>query len=219
MQNSQIEVKETRNGQKVPVVDGVYLHSIYDPKKEAEAFADKNIESIANKNTFLILGLGFAYHIEEMIRLLDQKNKPYSIVVIEPNNHLLKSFESERKISLKNTIVANFNEIESYYNNRSFVEFLGTKPAIIKHDSSYALNEIFYRSFLSYKAQETVAGYEKLINTELRNYFSDSNISKELSIAQYAKEIKVRGRVTHQYDFFLLALDELLRSTKNMQQG
>jgi hypothetical protein len=35
----QYEIKTSRNGLTVPVVNGIHLHSIYNPIKEAEAFA------------------------------------------------------------------------------------------------------------------------------------------------------------------------------------
>ena len=37
------EIKTSRTEQKIPVVNGVHLHSIYNPFKEAEALIEQNL--------------------------------------------------------------------------------------------------------------------------------------------------------------------------------
>ena len=59
------EIKESKNGLKVPVIDGVYLHSIYDPQTEGKALLKRHQDSFEEKSSILILGLGYGYHIEE----------------------------------------------------------------------------------------------------------------------------------------------------------
>ena len=51
------EIKHSRTEQKVPIVNGVHLHSIYNPDKEAESLLNAQIENLKNKNEVLILGL------------------------------------------------------------------------------------------------------------------------------------------------------------------
>ena len=48
--NRQCEFKVSRNGLTVPVVRGVHLHSIYNPMKEAEAFAQGYEDILEEKN-------------------------------------------------------------------------------------------------------------------------------------------------------------------------
>ena len=90
--NNQYEFKTSRNGLKVPVIKGIHLHSIYNPIKEAEAFAQGYEDTIKAKNKILILGLGFGYHIEEVAKLLNQYHEKYEVIVLEPNSKLVEEF-------------------------------------------------------------------------------------------------------------------------------
>ena len=42
METNGIELQSSRNGLSIPVINGVYLHSMYNPQKEAQAFAEKH---------------------------------------------------------------------------------------------------------------------------------------------------------------------------------
>jgi hypothetical protein len=83
MENYQIKV--AKSGHKIPVINDVHLHSSYDPIKEASAFIDKVIKQPLQSN-YLILGLGFGYHIKELVSRLNQSNIKPNLVIIEPNN-------------------------------------------------------------------------------------------------------------------------------------
>ena len=80
------EVKNSRTDQKVPVVNGVHLHSIYNPFKEAQALVEKYADQLTHKNEVLILGLGFAYHVNEIINYMTRVHGDnFRIVIVEPN--------------------------------------------------------------------------------------------------------------------------------------
>ena len=63
---SKIEVKKSKVETPVPVVDGIHLHSIYNPAKEAETFIGKYNENLSKQNSVLVLGLGFGYHVWQL---------------------------------------------------------------------------------------------------------------------------------------------------------
>ena len=67
--NSTISLEVARNGSPVPTINGIYLHSIYDPEKEADAFVETYERQLTQKNHVLILGLGFGYHVEKISRV------------------------------------------------------------------------------------------------------------------------------------------------------
>lgn len=70
------------------VKDGseVFVHSNYDPIKEAKRW----IESIdKGADIFVVFGLGFGYHIEELIKELNGNQK---VFIIEPNEFVFKIF-------------------------------------------------------------------------------------------------------------------------------
>ncbi len=47
------EVKDSKTNLKIPVVNGVHLHSVYDPINEAKLFAEKNEKIIYSKKNML----------------------------------------------------------------------------------------------------------------------------------------------------------------------
>ena len=81
--NNFLSLEETRNGQNTIKVNGIYLHSKYDPIKEAISFVNANIEEDQNTSGYLVLGLGLGYHVAE---LANRTNK--QITVLEPNKEL-----------------------------------------------------------------------------------------------------------------------------------
>jgi SAM-dependent methyltransferase len=63
-----------------------FLHSRYDPIKEAKTFLDKF--DLENASLYLILGLGLAYHVVEVLR---RGRRDAKIFVIEENVNILKA--------------------------------------------------------------------------------------------------------------------------------
>ncbi len=79
------EIVSAKNGQAVPRVRSINLHSVYDPTKEA-------IQTVAHfsqevKGPVVVLGLGFAYHVLELLKKAQGK-----IIVIEPSMDLFRTF-------------------------------------------------------------------------------------------------------------------------------
>jgi spermidine synthase len=94
--NSQYKLEASRNGLTVPVINDVYLHSIYNPVIEAQTFAKTQEKSLKIKKHVLILGLGFGYHVEEIARIASQYHSDYQIVILEPNKRLVDDFINTR---------------------------------------------------------------------------------------------------------------------------
>lgn len=87
-----VQVIDTRSGEKVPVLDGRTLHSTYDPTEEARRFA--SAQPLKTDGIIVILGLGFAYHIEA---LLECSTLP--IVVVEHRIDLLREAMVHRDLA------------------------------------------------------------------------------------------------------------------------
>ncbi|WP_069650362.1 6-hydroxymethylpterin diphosphokinase MptE-like protein [Caloranaerobacter ferrireducens] len=62
-----------------------YLHSKYNPIKEAEIFAEKNYND--NVLNYVVYGFGFAYHIEKLLEL----NHNIELYVFETNKYVFKA--------------------------------------------------------------------------------------------------------------------------------
>ncbi|MEI8346869.1 MAG: hypothetical protein WCG27_05350, partial [Pseudomonadota bacterium] len=62
---STFEIKYSKTNHPIPVINGVHLHSVYNPIKEAETFISKQEKILKEKNHILFLGLGFGHHIDQ----------------------------------------------------------------------------------------------------------------------------------------------------------
>jgi hypothetical protein len=66
--------------------DGVYLHSPYDPLREAEQYADRLLEDYPEGSLTVIFGLGLGYQALQLAARLPQDER---IIVIEPHWELI----------------------------------------------------------------------------------------------------------------------------------
>jgi len=155
-QSSQIEIKISKNGHKVPLLKGIHLHSIYDPIKEAEALIHRFDESIKEKKYFLILGLGFGYHIKALInKLHTMGDSDFKIIVIEPNKSLVDCFQDNFP-AIENVTIFQAEQVSEIYAQRKVVDFLCHLPLVLAHPASLNLHDHYFKSFLSFSSDNSV---------------------------------------------------------------
>lgn len=207
--NSQYELQPSRNGLTVPVINGVYLHSIYNPIKEAEAFGKAQEKNLIHKNKVLVLGLGFGYHVEEIAKILNQNHKDFEIIILEPNQKLVDDFISTRNFEDKNIKIICTQKVRELFSNWDFIEFLMQKPCIIKHDTSFILEKDFFTGFLGYKAPKDILNFKSLLSVEAKDSF---NSRESRDFESFISDIKESGKIKDKNEFLLLALNELNNS-------
>lgn len=207
MNNKHYDLKESRNGDLVPVIDGIHLHSIYDPQKEALGFVDLNSETINSNNNFIIFGLGFGYHVQALINhLTDLNYNEYSIVVIEPNVNLVNDFNHRKGFFDERVSICSPISVNELFENIDFINFLKLKPSLLRHALSFEIYNSFYQDLLTYRAPSTFSSYRHLLNKSIQ----DMDFShKDESLEQRLKIIKTQTGATSNEDFALLALDSL----------
>ncbi|WP_391120328.1 motility associated factor glycosyltransferase family protein [Psychrobacillus sp. L3] len=78
--NNELEIEkiETKRHNYTLKVNGYFLHSKYDPEKEAEQFIEKNYKP---NHTTILFGCGMGYYAKA---LLNKKNKEEKLIIIEP---------------------------------------------------------------------------------------------------------------------------------------
>lgn len=93
-----ITVTDSRAGEAVPEVSAggrkFYLHSRYEPAREAERFIAE-IDTSAF-NLFIVFGFGFGYHIEELLKRIDPGA---NVLVLEKSDLLLRRAFESRNLS------------------------------------------------------------------------------------------------------------------------
>ncbi len=85
-------VEQSKDGFPVPKINDVYLHSAYRPLEEAKKSV--HIGELAEDRRIVVLGLGFGYHVHELLMQTDR-----TITVIEPSLQLFRALLSCRDFS------------------------------------------------------------------------------------------------------------------------
>lgn len=209
--NKSVRVENSKTNKPVPIVDDIYLHSIFDPEKEAKAFANNNIEHIKVHQNFIVLGLGFAYHIREIINLAKVYHSQFNIIVIEPNKELISTYRENGNQSKEDFEIVTHENIEDYYFDSRLIKAMLNKPKIFRLDTAFNLDLNFYKSFLTYKVNKNLNHYKERLKPEVKDIFEP--IIKS-SLEQSFNEIISKKSEFTKPEYFLLALKEIIQSNK-----
>ena len=209
--NSIISLETARNGSTVPVVNGIYLHSIYDPEKEAETFVENFEKQFQKKNHVLILGLGFGYHIEQAVESLRSLHASFHITVLEPNKELIKLVESNKIFSPQEVTVLHLESSKKIYESEEFVRFLIKKPSILKHESSFSLNKNAFSDFLTFKSSRILEQHQQQLSERTQNLLT---LELNTSFSKSANTILNTETITSRADYLTLALNEIIQTNK-----
>lgn len=207
------EIKTSRTEQRVPVVNGVHLHSIYNPYKEAESLVHAQQENLKNKNEVLILGLGFAYHVNALIEKLTQfHGENFKIIIIEPNNQVYEDCIACDLLYKKNVLVYSGFSSTELYSDLDLIHFLLRKPAIIAHPPSFNLYQNYFKNILTFEAPQSVKSILGFIKSlEIKKYLSNFDPDSTLEEILY-NEIPNKAQFS-ETDFLAMALVEMTKKS------
>lgn len=215
---SSYEIKTSRTNQKVPVVNGVHLHSIYNPFKEAEALINNQLENLKTKNEILILGLGFGYHVNYAIeKMTEFHGSNFRVVVIEPNVDVHKDCIGFDLLNKKNVLVYSGFTANELYSDLDLIHFLLRKPAMIAHPASFNLYQYYFKSILTFQAPESIDGILTFTqNEELRSYLKRFDGKSTFQEALYSTLTQKNN--FDEMDFLAMALVEMTKKSQELNQ-
>ena len=208
--NHHINFEKSRNGLTVPYIEGVYLHSIYNPTKEADQLAEEYEQNLKSKNYVLVLGLGFGYHIEAIAKKLNHHHGSYKIVVLETNKALIEQFINTRAFEDTNISIIYFNNNVDLYSNPDFTNFLKHKPTVIRHEPSFSINDQKYIEFLKFKASESKDVYNKTINQNAKDILDLHHFDHVSRINKVKQDANIKSKA----DYLLFAFSEIANMGK-----
>lgn len=189
---SPIQIKSSKSGHLIPQIDQVSLHSEYDPIKEAKKLIDDLDKGTLRSPSFIVYGLGFAYHIVELVdRLIKLHGIKTNITVIEPNADLVAAYQQHCfPLSQVITIFCTPN-VEELFRQDEFIQIIGEKPPILRHPQSYLLNKNFFDSIDSYHPAQDLKS--------TRTYLKDFTVRRELGNYSQQAELQqiYKGLNTH----------------------
>ena len=207
--NFTINIKETRSGDRVPVINDIHLHSAYKPVSEAENFAEQKREVLERNSNILIFGLGFGYHIRAIENILKTSHKNYKIKVIEPIKSMQDAFfENGFSIDEDNIQIYQFDTIAQYYNCEELVEFMANKPAVISHPASFKLCTDFYSSFMQHKASKNTSDIEDLVTDQAVKKYLSQNENRD--IIELLKDLSNTNRIESAEELLFMTYKEII---------
>ncbi len=213
---SSFDIKTSRTEQKVPVVNGVHLHSIYNPFKEAENLINSNLESLKNKNEVLILGLGFGYHVNYAVeKLIEMYGDNFKVIVIEPNSRVYEECLALNLLNKKNVLVYSGFTSNELYSDLDLIHFLLRKPAMIAHPASFNLYQLYFKQFLTFEAPTKIVDILKFTEVlEVKNYLKKFNSNSTINEALYNHLPK--NAEFEEMDFLAMALVEMTKKSQDI---
>ena len=216
---SSFDIKTSRTEQKVPVVNGVHLHSIYNPFKEAENLINSNLEALKNKNEVLILGLGFGYHVNYTIeKLTELHGNNFKVIVIEPNSRVHEECLSLDLLNKKNILVYSGFTANELYSDLDLIHFLLRKPAMIAHPASFNLYQIYFKNFLTFEAPTKIEDISKFTAiAEVKKYLQTLDGESSFEEAFY-NQLPQKAQFT-EMDFLAMALVEMTKKSHEQNSG
>jgi hypothetical protein len=217
--NLSFSVVKARNGQKIPVVGEVHLHSAYNPEREAEAVVEANRDRIQEKKYILVFGLGFAYHVQAIYNYAKNYHKEFEIVVIEPNNEVtISCAENNLLTNYDNLTIYSGKKIENLFNDEKFINFLIKKPALIQHAPSFNMYKEYFTALLTYQASETIADvYNGTSNDEIKSYLTD--FDQDDSLYTCIELMGYKDTKDPKKYYFWKSLAEVIKSGSNKARG
>jgi hypothetical protein len=203
----EFEIKYTKDQLPVPVIHGIHLHSIYQPRKEAETFIAQNQGILAEKNIVLFLGLGLGYHLTAASSVLTKLygENGYTIGVVEPNPLTLENYYRFCNHDNQNVRIFCATDPDELYLRSDFVNFLALGPKIIPHPASFNLYQDYFKKFMAYKASEDLTAIEQVIqDPDLKKYYQNTGAS---NLANFHEMLKTKN--LQNLDYFAVAFKAL----------
>lgn len=157
--NNFLTLTEAKSKELVPLIRGIPLHSLHNPRREAEVFANNHLAHLSKTPNVLVLGLGFGYHIEEMSKILRLRHKDGRILVIEAHQELVRLWQSYQKNACNAEVITS-PSIDELYADKDLCKFLLTKPVVIIHHASFESAKKYYQSFLTRRASSHLKDFK-----------------------------------------------------------
>lgn len=204
------EVKTSKSGLEIPVINGVHLHSTYDPLKESQSLVDKYMDNIRATNRVLVFGLGYGYHVELILKALKRFHSQYEVYVIEPSYEVFEGCRKLKRIQDNNVSIYAGHRIETLYSDFNLVDFLSTKPIIIGHPASMNLHTNYFKKFMSYEASEHVVSISNAVESvDIKRCFE--KFKPGAKYEDFISSLKNRRGKFHKSDYLILAVEEMAR--------
>lgn len=141
-------IELARNRQYTIKLNGVYLYSKYNPKNDVERFMQNEVDVLKKK--FILVGLGLGYHIEFLVRNIENAEVQY-ILLDSKEEELFKSYG--KKNLLNDFHIRKFNHNESFMNDaqiiipKAFLTAIGDKHPLFQFIEDIKIRQLSFTRF------------------------------------------------------------------------
>lgn len=152
-----LEIVQSKTGHPIPKINGTFVHSAYDPIKEANTFINSHKSIIENQNVLLVMAHGFGYHVEVLAKLIKDNPEKY-IFVIEPDLGLFKKSLQYHDITWmldKVTFIVGYS-IHDLFNIPGFYKILNVAPYTIGYRPAINVNKEYFEEFVARRSSNLV---------------------------------------------------------------
>lgn len=209
--SKKLTVTKSNSGHDILVINGIEMHSRFNPIQEAYEYALKHGHQLRDNENILMLGLGLGYHVQQIeFKMREFHNSP-QIFVVEPSRDVAKLAINSHIVPQNHTTVFSGKNIERYYQNKKFIDFLSKKPIILTHQPSLDLESHFFKKFLSYTAPSYIGAMRNILDEDVTGFFDHFN--PNATFTQCLDDMD-NQQITSQDDFKILAFRELFNQIK-----
>lgn len=159
---------DSKRGGKTLALGKVYLHSRYDPLREAQQFIDRQDTSV--DSTWIVCGMGLGYHVRELLERLVRYNL---IVIIEPEmavfNEALKCFDMTALFEDERIKLYVGDDADYVYDDlaKNFFKFMAAGFTVLEWKSSVALHEKYFSDITTKLKDVILLGYANVKTVKL----------------------------------------------------
>jgi len=205
----EIEMIQCHSQQWVPIVNGMLLHSSVNPVKEAKAFVDQVWDRIGAVHNVVVMGMGGAFHIQEMLNR-GKKN----IYAIESNTNLVKAvLEKNPDLNQSVTIVTGANASDIHQDPR-ILKAVSQSYSVVYHPPSVGLDKEFYQCISDNLSQRTLRRLRELTrdNSQLNHFLNSIDLTDHqvITLPMMERAIKRKGSQLDREGLIWMTLRELV---------
>ena len=130
-----VELVIGRGGQKTLKVNGIFLHSRYNPEQEAKRLIDS--ASLDPKRPVLVVGLGLGYHVKELL------HQDYEVAVVEPEPYVARLALEGPLASEEFDFLLDVGDIDTITATDSFQSLAARLPQVLVHPATARAHQQF----------------------------------------------------------------------------
>ncbi|UCH81565.1 MAG: glycosyltransferase [Nitrospiraceae bacterium] len=171
-QSADINISKSKSGLPTLRIKNIYVHSLYNPQKEAEEWVKSNEQIIASADNIVVFGFGLGYHLSELCKHTDK-----DITVFEPDPNTLKASLCARDLrSVLSRIKIVTDNAIPYFDGEIVVLTLPSSVKLFMNYYDHVLSRMKSRDIINQGLRIMVVGPVYGGSLEVARYCSSSLI-------------------------------------------